>query len=344
MMQNLFCIFDRLTRYSSGEKLLDPLSAFLKGPRASGAFVLASSLDPPWSLRVADGSALTVVAMVRGSAHVLPDGAARYRLEAGDVAIVSGARPYTLASADPPPMAPQLVFEGGDCCSAAFGDLIAGQLCLGVRSWGNAEQGETLMVSGTYEDAGAVGQALLEVLPRVVVARGSERRPTALDLLAEEVEKDQPGQAALLDRLLDLLLITVLRRYFEHADDDAPRWFRAQEDPAVWRGVKLLQEAPAAEWTVASLAKRCGLSRAAFARRFKHAVGESPMRFWTRWRLTLAADLLRDPELSVGEVAEEVGYESPFSFSAAFKRHFGVSPSRYGEEGPAGRRVAGSRL
>ena len=86
---------------------------------------------------------------------------------------------------------------------------------------------------------------------------------------------------------------------------------------------------PAHPWTVASLAAETGVSRAALARRFHDLVGEPPMTFLTGWRLALAADLLREPDATVGAVAQKVGYGSPFALSTAFKRVRGISPQEH---------------
>jgi AraC-like DNA-binding protein len=127
-----------------------------------------------------------------------------------------------------------------------------------------------------------------------------------------------------LDRLLDLLLIAVLRTWFSRAE--APGWYYAYGDPVVGPALRLLHREPARPWTVASLAKATGVSRAGLARRFQQLVGEPPMTFLTQWRLTLAADLLLEPDATIASVARAVGYGSPFALSTAFKRVRGVSP------------------
>ena len=150
-----------------------------------------------------------------------------------------------------------------------------------------------------------------------------------IPLLADEIVKDAPGQQAVLDRLLDLLLIATLRAWFSRPEAEAPGWYRAYGDPIVGPALRMLHNDPAAPWTVASLARAAGVSRAALARRFNDLVGEPPMSFLTGWRIALAADLLLEPGATVGSVAPQVGYGSSFALSTAFKRIRGVSPQQY---------------
>ena len=150
-----------------------------------------------------------------------------------------------------------------------------------------------------------------------------------IPLMADEIVKDDPGQEAVLDRLLDLLLIAVLRGWFSRPDAAAPGWYSAYGDPVVGQALRLLHHNPARSWTVAELARETGVSRAALARRFHELVGEPPMTFLTGWRIALAADLLRQPGSTIASVAHQVGYGTPFALSAAFKRVRGMSPRQY---------------
>jgi AraC-like DNA-binding protein len=200
---------------------------------------------------------------------------------------------------------------------------------LGVRTWGNSPDGETVMLTGTYQLDGEVSRRLLRALPPLLVLAEDAWDCPLIPLLADEIVKDEPGQEAVLDRLLDLLLIAVLRAWFARPEADAPAWYRAHADPVVGPALRLLHHSPQHPWTIAALAREIGVSRAALARRFNELVGEPPMTFLTGWRIALAADLLREPGATVGSVAPQVGYGSPFALSTAFKRVRGVSPQQY---------------
>lgn len=305
------------------------MPGLLDGPRARGAFLLRSSLTPPWSLRIEDEAPLTVAAIVSGDAWALPDGGEPLALGCGDVAIFRGPDHYTVASH--PAVTPQVAILPGQRCVVVDpdGEALVDGLGYGVRTWGNARDGATVMLTGTYQLDRAVSRRLLSALPRLVALRGADLNSPIVALLAEEIVKDQPGQEAVLDRLLDLLLITVLRGWFARPQAAAPNWYRAYGDPVVGHALRLMHHNPARPWTVATLSREIGVSRAGLARRFTQLVGEPPITFLAGWRIALAADLLLEPGATVASVAEQVGYGSPFALSTAFKRRRGVSPQQH---------------
>jgi AraC-like DNA-binding protein len=194
---------------------------------------------------------------------------------------------------------------------------------------GNSRHGETELLTGTYQLDGEVGRRLLRALPPVAVIGADALESPLIALLAEEIVRDAPGQEAVLDRLLDLLLIAALRAWFSREDAAAPGWYRAHADPVVGHALRLIHHDPAHPWTVAELAAEAGVSRAALARRFTELVGEPPMAYLAGWRIALAADLLLEPGATIGSVAAQVGYGSPFALSTAFKRLRGVSPREH---------------
>jgi AraC-like DNA-binding protein len=309
---------------------VDALASLLDGPRARGAFLLRSVLRPPWSLRVQDRAPLTLVCVARGVAWVVPDTGESVRLCPGAVAVLRGPDPYTVAG--DPATPPRVVIHPGQRCTTPEGEPLSEAMALGLRAWGDRTgdlAGAVTMFTGTYQLDGEVSGRLLRALPSLLTLPADGWDSSLLPLLDEELGRDAPGQDALLDRLLDLLLTSVLRAWFSRPEAEAPRWYRAQGDPVVGRALSLLHTEPARPWTVATLAARIGTSRAALARRFADLVGEPPMTYLTGLRLALAADLLRDPDTTVGAVARQVGYGSAFALSTAFKRERGLSPQEH---------------
>ena len=284
-------------------------------------------MEPPWSVRFADGAPLGLIAMLHGAAALITGDGATVHLAPGDVAVMKGTDPVTFA--DDPATPCQVVIHPGPRLTTVRGEDIGTAMDIGVRTWGNDPDGRDVSLVGCFQMRGEISQRLVDALPVVFVLSNDEWDTPLIALLAEEIARDEPGQQAVLDRLFDLLLIAAIRAHLARLGDDAPAWYRAHQDPVVGRAVRMLHEDPARPWTVAALAAECGTSRARFARRFTELVGEPPMSYLTRWRLALAADLLREPQLTVETVATRVGYSNGFALSSAFKRIRGVSPTTY---------------
>ncbi|MFI9263049.1 AraC family transcriptional regulator [Streptomyces werraensis] len=306
---------------------MDALTGLLEGPRARGAFMIRACFDPPWAVRVEDRAPLTVMLLVRGDAWLLPDQGERIRLRAGDLAVARGPDPYTCA--DAPGTAPQALILPGGRCHYPDGRPLNGSMDLGVRTWGDRPDSGTVLLIGTYQMRGEIGGRLLDALPPLLSLGADVWECPLTPLLMQEVGRDAPGQEVVLDRLLDLLVIAALRAWFARPEAEPPAWYEALSDPVVGPVLRLLQDDPARPWTVAGLAGKAGVSRAALARRFTRLVGEPPMSYLTGWRLALAADRLRDTDDTLAAIARQVGYSSAFALSTAFKRAYDVSPQEW---------------
>lgn len=332
MMKTSSNIRQRLICYDLS---IDPLAAFLEGPRARDATFVQVILERPWAIQIVDEAALALAAVTAGSTVIYGvDGDGERTTEpleafAGDVVLCRGPDHYIVADSVDSPTT--IVVDPGGACRTVDGTSLVEGLRLGVRTWGNGLDGPDRMVVGTYESRSEVGRWLLDVLPPFAVMRARDlgHARGAVDLLAAEIERDAPAQEVVLDRLLDLVLVGALRAAFAAGVIEAPPWFDGAADPVVGAALRAIHEDPAAPWTVGGLAKHVGASRSLLARRFHEVVAEPPMAFLTRWRLSLAADLLLADGASVNGVAAAVGYSSPFTFSTAFKRRFGRSPRDY---------------
>jgi AraC-like DNA-binding protein len=306
---------------------MDALAGLLDAPRARGAFALRVVMSAPWALRILAESPVTLIAQVAGEAWIVPDDGKPIRIVPGDVAVTRAPDHYSFA--DAPTTSPRVIVQPGQRCCDMAGNSVLDQMTHGVRTWGNDPDGSTVFLVGAYEHLSDISDRLLRALPPVLSLSRGEWESPLIPLLCEEVVKDEPGQAAVLDRLLDLLLTAVLKAWFSQRDRSRPLWWRFQGDHIVERALGIMHDDPAYPWTVDKLAAESGVSRASLARRFRDIVGEPPMTFLKNWRMAMAADLLRNPDETVSTVAEKVGYSTPFAFSAAFKRVRGISPQQH---------------
>ncbi|QFY09104.1 helix-turn-helix domain-containing protein [Nonomuraea phyllanthi] len=310
---------------------MDVLTDLLHRARAHSALVRQLVQPPPWAVTYADAPPLTVAATLGGHAVIRLGDAAPTRLAAGDIALITAPGGYTIA--DDPATVPRFVIRDGRK-HLPTGAPAAPHPALAPRTYGAGPPGATVMLRGVYDLHGDAASRLLDLLPPLAVVPAGPRTRAALDLLSAEAARDEPGQDAVLARLLDLVLVLALRAWCTRPEATPPAWYRALADPAIGEALRLLHEDPAHRWTVASLAAKAGMSRAAFAQRFTALVGRPPLGYLTEWRMTLAADLLRDTRQTVAAVARQVGYQDPFAFSVAFKRARGHTPSAWRGSSP----------
>ncbi len=147
--------------------------------------------------------------------------------------------------------------------------------------------------------------------------------------LVREVAVPRHGAKTVVNRLVDVLLIHLLRAWVDEQEPGSLGWMAGLRDPAVSVALQRIHHDDASPLTLTALADECGLSLSTFKQRFRELVGESPGAYLRRHRLDTAARLLRDTDHPVGAVATMVGYGSEYAFNRAFHRRHGRSPGRY---------------
>jgi AraC-like DNA-binding protein len=311
---------------------VDAFGDLFRGMRAHGSLFASSTLSPPWALHFVDGAPLTLCTVLGGAGWIVPERCPPEELRAGETVIVRGPAPFVFV--DEVGTRAEPIACGEHCATPEQGGT---RHRLGWNdSCGDPVAGATTLIVGAYPVRGEISRRLLDALPVVLRVASGGGADAVLDHLAAEVATDTPGQQVVLDRLLDWLLVCAVREYFDRPGGEPPAWYAAQRDPVAGDALRLLHAEPAAPWTVAALADRTGVSRSTLAKRFGDLVGEPPLTYLTRWRMTLAADLLAERgSATVAEVAHAVGYSDAFAFSVAFKRIRGMSPSEFRRTGAA---------
>ncbi|MEW2079055.1 AraC family transcriptional regulator [Streptomyces sp. NPDC013433] len=304
---------------------VDPLSSLLRGIRAEGSVVSHTVLTAPWTIRFADDAPLTMISVLRGGGTLmLPDGTERV-VGVGDTAIVSGPAPFHLADHPASVHRSHAAYE--IACFTMDTERTAQEL--GGIHWGTDSEEVTALIVGAYRASGHHHERLLRALPPVLVIKEDVEVCAWLETAAADAARLSAGSQALMDRLLDWALVCTLRSWFDQAGADAPSWYRGLADPVLAPALHAFHDRPAEAWTVASLAARAGVSRALFAKRFTKLMGRPPLAYLTECRMDEAETLLTDTDLSIAQVGRSVGYADAFGFSAAFKRHKGLSPSTF---------------
>jgi AraC-like DNA-binding protein len=203
------------------------------------------------------------------------------------------------------------------------------------------EGASTRVIGGQFHFEGGSLAAVMTALPAVVhIASESGQTPdwlnAILHFLIKESQEVEPGSSLMISRLIDLLVIRTLRTWAANQNRPAS-WLGGLGEERIGRALSAIHADPYRPWTVAELARVAAMSRSIFAERFTARVGEAPLQYVKRWKLTLAADMLASGSLRVKQAAERIGYASDAAFSRAFKAQFGYAPSevRLREQGTA---------
>lgn len=147
-----------------------------------------------------------------------------------------------------------------------------------------------------------------------------------LDAVTRRIVHLNHQRSAVADELLKGVLLDILHR--PAMQDEAPSVHYLHES-AISAMIAEIQSGTGPLPDVAAMARRISVSQAHFSRVFHKIAGQSPRDFLLQTRLTRARHLLAGTELSIGEIAERLGYADIFFFSRQFKEKLGCTPSAY---------------
>lgn len=317
----------------------DPISDVLETIRLRGALFFLWEPSWPYATGVADGRRISRL-VVPGSDlvisyHIVTEGPcwaavpgeAPLRLDTGDILVLPRGDAYKIASEPRYPTAAE------EAASIEFFRLMAaGEIPAVVRDGGPGPQRNQLICGFLGCDLHPYNP-LLSTLPAMIrvpaPAQGEDPLSLLIRFACSEARQTRGGERCLLARLSETLFVEVLRRYLRNLDDRGSGWLHGLRHPLVGRALHLLHRRPGYPWSLAELAGRVGASRSTLSEQFTGVVGLPPMRYLLRWRMQVAASRLADGAAKVCAVAREVGYESESTFSRAFKREVGQSPSAW---------------
>ena len=271
-----------------------------------------------WSFRFNRYDGIKCFALVSGQCWLRAEGLPQaLHLQAGDFFLLPKGVPFTLAS-------------GMEVRSIEAELLIATPMTGTTKIWNGGGNG--LLLGAHFRFSGSHADSLLKDLP-VVLHVHKEAEKTSLQWFLKqiivELAEQRLGGSLIVQALASSLLTQTLRLYLEGHIDQRVGWLRAMEDVQLKMAVAAMHQNPGQSWTLQELAHVSGISRSAFAHRFKTIVGVSAMEYLIRWRMLLAGDRLLTTEETVYQIAFSLGYDSEASFRTAFRKVMDRSPKQY---------------
>ena len=300
----------------------DPVSEALQGLNVRSTIFCLSELGAPWAFRVDGASVPKFHLVLEGSAWLTADSEDPMRVTTGDLVVLPHGQAHQIGDRPESP-------------ATALEQLLLDQPLddrLRLRCGGPGPT--TLLLCGGFALAEIGSDPTLKVLPHVVRLEAGTIEATGwlaplLKLIHSEASNNEPGSRAVLAKIADVLLTQALRVWLVGAERAGLLMTAPLRDSAITTALQAIRERPAAPWSLDILARQARLSRTAFATRFRTLVGEPPMRYVTKARLSLAAGYLATSRISIYEIAVLAGYNDEASLSKAFRREFGQPPGEY---------------
>jgi AraC-like DNA-binding protein len=312
-------------RADQEERALDVLSDVLGLLRLRGEVFCKTELSAPWGLSFSAEQAQFHVVEQGACLLQLVDSRETFQVSEGDLVVLPHGRGHRLLDTPQSKVVPILVAVAG-----------LPEVPLGLVRFGGGGA-RTDLLCGRFRFDTRLAGSILAGLPPVIHVRGMHGRPAewlelTLRFLRSEAHSTAPGRSITLSRLVDLLFVEAIRHWLATNEGRPLGWMGALRDPRIGAALVEIHAQPSRDWGVESLAAEVGMSRSSFAQHFAELVGEPPSKYLTRWRMYLAARLLRAPGATIAQVAERVGYDSEAAFSRVFKRYMRVAPAAFREE------------
>ena len=297
-------------------QVADPIETIISLLRPQVVLSKVVSGAGDWSIRKPPYAEPSFCLMLEGSCWLSPDELEPIELSAGDFLLLPHTPRFTLASA--PTLSPTEVELHPDSDSR-----------YGPSDGPNPMR----MLGGYFRFDRANARLLVELLPPTILVRGDEagsaRLSRIVDLITDEAVVQRPVREPILERLVEILLIEACRFRTERPTVGERGLIAGLSDPQLGQALREIHADVAERWTVEKLARSANMSRAVFAEHFANTIGMPPMQYVLEWRMAVAKDLLRWDQLSVGEIALRIGYQSASAFTTAFTRTTGDSPRAY---------------
>ncbi len=314
---------------------MDTLSLMLRATRVRSPLIADMRLGPNLSVGVPAFGGMPLHYVASGTCRLKTE-REFFELNEGDFVMLVRTPYYRFCTGDGAMQIEVMDFAERDRFSPDYMHTGAGHLL--TRDIGEAPTHARILSAIIMPGEGPEAGPLTRDLPDVMLLRDTKPflEPwlhAAIEFMSNEVREVEPGSSAIAERLIELILITALRRWLLDAKPERG-WMRGVTDAAISRVLNAVHAQPGRRWTLGGLAVIAGRSRSGLAAHFREVMGETPFGYITNWRMHLAAAAISSGNRSTAEIAASLGYEDSQAFSRAFASAFGATPAQYRRRRP----------
>ncbi len=296
---------------------MDILSDILKKVKLSSAVYFNTAFNAPWGMDIPNGPFAQFHMVTKGEC-ILKTRNSLFQLFAGDLVVFPIGTSHWLADSE--------------LSERKNGQEVVQSIWNGSPIFeGNSTS--TTLVCGHFEFDRNIDHPFTKALPEIIHINNCELQELSWlqnisDLIIQETNAKRSGGTIIITKLGEILFIHTLRAFMQRKSADKG-FLAALQDKRISKALKAIHHSPKEDWQLSSLAQISGMSRTGFSNQFKALVGETPMIYITKWRILQAKELLVESKKTVGEIAEQVGYQSEAAFNRVFKKYVFQTPLKY---------------
>ena len=311
----------------------DTLGETLYSLRLNGVVYAGSELTSPWGMAMPVLSGKMMFHIVtEGGCWLRFDDGERHYLKPGELALIPRGEGHYISDTAEQSCTPFFDIPVIQL-SERFELIRHGGPCQADKTHLSKNQPDTRLTCGVLSFDHIVGQKLISQLPQIIHISKEDgalslQLQSLLKLMEQEARTLSPGGETVISHLADIIVIQALRHWLNHSPQASKGWLGALKDPKLGKALTAIHNHPETSWTVDQLAQQAGMSRSGFSARFTEVIGTSVKQYVTDWRMNLARLRIKQSDVTLAQLADELGYQSEAAFSRAYKRVVGEPPLR----------------
>jgi len=298
---------------------MDALSDILKVIKLESVVYFRKNFTKPWGMEVQQGKFSQFHMVLKGNCLLKTKEFEKPKqLSAGDIVVTINGGEHWIADSENSPRV-----SGKSVVEEQVKDAVSYEL----------KDATTTLICGHFEFDKTIHHPFLNSLPPTIILSSTEKREldwleTLTNVIEQETDSSKLGSDVVVTRLGELLFIHLIRNYIAKLKISSG-FLSALNDTYISLALSLMHSNPKENWTLETIARNIGMSRAAFALKFRKILGTTPIKYLTNWRMVKAKEYLSNSKLSIMQVAEKVGYYSESSFIRAFRKEYNQNPAKF---------------